>query len=136
MFVLTWQNLSRIVYSNLLIKELHTSLVILGLCHSNTTLISFGSIEIPLANTTCPRNVIWSSKNSYFENLAYKCLSLSFCNTNLKYYFCTFQFLEYTNISSINTIRNISRQYWNTLLIKSIKTIGAFFNPKGINTNL
>ena len=49
---------------------------------------------------------------------------------------CSSSLLEYTKISSINTITNWSNNGLNTQFIKSIKAIGALVNPKDIIKNL
>src|SRR4051794_9113885 len=78
-----------------------------GVSHSVTVETLDGSTATPSPDTTCPRNPTSFSQNSHLLNLAYNLLNL-----------------EYTNISSMNSI--------NTLFIIFMKYAGALVNPNDI----
>src|SRR3954464_12358175 len=91
-----------------------------------------GSTATPSPDTTCPRNPTSFSQNSHLLNLAYNLCSLSFSNTKCRCASFSCSFLEYTNISLINTPTNLSKNSINTLFIIFMKYAGALVNPNDI----
>src|SRR4051812_23702775 len=103
-----------------------------GVSHSVTVETLDGSTATPSLDTTCPRNPTSFSQNSHLLNLAYNWCSLSFSNTKRRCASCSCSFLEYTNISSMNTTTNLSKNSINTLFIIFMKYAGALVNPNDI----
>src|ERR1041384_7530629 len=91
---------------------------VVGVSHSVTVETLDGSTATPSPDTTCPRNPTSFNQNSHLLNLAYNLCSLSFSNTKRKCASCSCSFLEYTNISSMNTTTNFSKNSINTLFMK------------------
>ena len=116
-------------------KKFRISITVIGFGHFITASIFVGSTEIPSLEITCPRNATRLSQNSHLLNLAYSTFSLKVCKTLPKWTSCSSGLFEYTNISSIKTMTNWSKNSLNTLFMKSMNTAGAFVNPNGITVN-
>src|SRR3954464_1629841 len=82
---------------------------VVGVSHSVTVETLDGSTTTPSPDTTCPRNPTSFNQNSHLLNLAYNLCSLSFSNTKCRCASCSCSFLEYSNISSMNTTTNLSK---------------------------
>src|SRR3954466_7464994 len=103
-----------------------------GVSHSVTVETLDGSTANPSPDTTCPRNPTSFNQYSHLLNLAYNLCSLSFSNTKRKCASRSCSFLEYTNISSMNTTTNLSKNSINTLFLIFMKYAGALVNPNDI----
>src|SRR3954471_19344273 len=103
-----------------------------GVSHSITVETLDGSTATPSPYTTCPRNPTSFRQNSHLLNLAYNWCSLSFSNTKRRCASCSGSFFEYTNISSMNTTTNLSKNSINTLFIIFMNYAGTLVNPNDI----
>src|SRR4051812_36493762 len=109
---------------------------VVGVSHSVTVETLDGSTTTPCPDTTCPRNPTSFEKNSHLLNLACNLCSLTFSNTKRRCASCSCSFFEYTNISSMNTTTNLSKNSINTLFIIFMKYAGALVNPNDITVLL
>lgn len=75
------------------------------------------------------------NQNWHSESFAYNWWSQSFINIAHRWSAWYTLDIEYFRISFVNTITNISRNYLNTRLIKSIKVVGALVSPNDITKN-
>lgn len=97
--------------------------------------LEFHIFVLSLSNVSLSwRNTAW---NAYNIPRGPKVLYLYHCACNTILKCCSwFSYrLEYTRISSINTIMNLPKYGLNTLLIMSINVAGASIDPKGMSRN-
>lgn len=117
------------------LKETIHLISCLGSLLLNTAFMLLGSTKILSIESTYPRKTTLSNKNPYLKKLAQHYLSFNLCNINLRCCVCFSRILEYTKMSYVNTMMNLSRQSWNTLIIRSINIVRALVTSNGIASN-
>lgn len=77
---------------------------------------------------TCPKKDVENIQNSYLDNLALTFFSFNRSRIICKYHACFSLLLQYTKISTINTVTKEARKDLMTPFIKLIKVVSALVN--------